>query len=50
MGIADIAVAPDRPDEIIATTGQGPTRSTDGGRTFTLLADAPILRRSDPAQ
>jgi hypothetical protein len=35
MGIADIAVAPDRPDEIIATTGQGPTRSTDGGRTFT---------------
>jgi hypothetical protein len=47
MGIADIAVAPDQPDEIIATTRQGPARSTDGGRTFTSLANAPMLSLVD---
>jgi hypothetical protein len=43
VGIADIAVAPDRPDEIIATTRQGPGRSSDGGTTFTILPSAPTL-------
>jgi hypothetical protein len=43
MGIADIAVAPDQPDEVIATTRQGLARSTDGGRTFTTLPSAPTL-------
>jgi hypothetical protein len=43
IGIADFAVAPDQPDEIIATTRQGPARSTDGGRTFAVLPNAPIL-------
>jgi hypothetical protein len=43
IGIADIAVAPDQPEEIIATTRQGPARSADGGRTFAVLPNAPIL-------
>lgn len=43
LGIADIAVAPDQPDEIFATTRQGPARSTDGGRTFVHLPTAPLL-------
>ncbi|GAA4911851.1 F510_1955 family glycosylhydrolase [Streptomyces coeruleoprunus] len=30
----DIAVSPEDPDTILATTGQGVSRSTDGGRTF----------------
>jgi hypothetical protein len=47
LGIADLAIAPDQPDEIIATTKQGPARSTDGGRTFTILTDAPILSLAD---
>lgn len=47
LGIADLAVAPDQPDEIIATTKQGPARSTDGGRTFTVLTGAPLLSLAD---
>jgi hypothetical protein len=43
LGIADIAVAPDQPDEIIATTRQGPGRSTDTGQTFTNIPNSPIL-------
>jgi hypothetical protein len=46
-GIADIAVAPEMPDEIIATTRDGPSSSTDGGRTFAILASAPILSLVD---
>jgi hypothetical protein len=45
--IADIAVAPDVAGELIATTRDGPTRSTDGGQTFTILASAPLLRLVD---
>lgn len=47
LGIADLAVAPDQPDEIIATTKQGPARSTDGGRTFMVLTGAPLLSLAD---
>jgi hypothetical protein len=43
LGVADLAVAPDQPDEIIANTKQGPARSTDGGRTFAVQLNAPIL-------
>lgn len=45
--IADIAVAPDVPDEIIATTRDGPSRSNDGGRLFTVLPSAPLLSLVD---
>ncbi|MFI8324445.1 F510_1955 family glycosylhydrolase [Streptomyces sp. NPDC085529] len=31
----DIAVSPTAPDTVLATTGSGVARSTDGGRTFT---------------
>ena len=41
LAIADIAVAPNQPDEMIATTRQGAARSTDGGRTFVVLPTAP---------
>jgi hypothetical protein len=47
IGIADIAVAPDQPDEIVATTRQGLARSTDGGQTFTTLPSAPTLSLVD---
>jgi len=47
LGVADLAVAPDQPDEIVATTKQGPARSTDGGRTFALPPNAPILSLVD---
>jgi hypothetical protein len=47
LGIADIAVAPDQPDEIIATTDQGPARSTDAGRTFSVMSNGPILTLVD---
>jgi hypothetical protein len=47
LGIADLAIAPDQPDEIITTTKQGPARSTDGGRTFTVLTSAPLLGLAD---
>lgn len=40
-------MAPDQPYEIIATTRQGPARSTDGGRTFTSLPNVPLLSLID---
>lgn len=43
LPIADIAVSPDEPEELLATTQQGPARSTDGGRTFNPIEDAPLL-------
>ncbi|WP_322767948.1 F510_1955 family glycosylhydrolase [Frankia sp. Cr1] len=43
LPIIDFAVSPTDPDLILATTGQGLTRSTDGGRTFIPLAAAPPL-------
>lgn len=47
LSIADLAVAPDQPDEIVATTEQGPARSIDGGRTFTRAPNTPILSLVD---
>ncbi|PRX43465.1 hypothetical protein B0I33_11583 [Prauserella shujinwangii] len=43
LALADLAVSPDRPEEVIATTEQGPARSTDGGRTFAPVGGAPVL-------
>ncbi|NYG55323.1 F510_1955 family glycosylhydrolase [Nocardioides perillae] len=43
LPLADFAISPTDPDTIIATTGEGPALSTDGGRTFALVEDAPLL-------
>jgi hypothetical protein len=41
--MADFAVSPADPDVILATTEQGLARSANGGRQFSILADAPPL-------
>lgn len=41
--LADFAVSPDDSDVLVATTQQGPARSTDGGRSFSVLDGAPLL-------
>jgi photosystem II stability/assembly factor-like uncharacterized protein len=41
--IADFAVSPEDADVLIATTQEGLTRSTDGGRTFDLVTSAPLM-------
>lgn len=38
-----LAVHPDEPGTVVATTQDGPVRSQDGGTTFTVLAGAPLL-------
>jgi hypothetical protein len=43
LPLADIAVSPDDPDELIATTEQGVQRSTDGGKSFSPIAGSPTL-------
>jgi hypothetical protein len=43
LALADFAVSPDHPDLLLATTQQGPARSTDGGRSFSPIAGAPLL-------
>lgn len=43
LPLADIAVSPDDPDVVLATTQDGPARSSDGGRTFTPINGAPLL-------
>lgn len=40
--VADIAVSPTEPGVLLATTGEGLKRSTDGGRTFSVVAEAPV--------
>lgn len=47
LPLADFAVHPTNPDELLATTRQGLARSTDGGRTFTPVQGAPILQLVD---
>jgi hypothetical protein len=41
--LADFAVSPDDPELLVATTQEGPARSTDGGRSFSVLDGAPLL-------
>lgn len=43
LALADFAVSPDDPDLLLATTEQGPARSSNGGRDFAPIAGAPIL-------
>jgi hypothetical protein len=44
LSAADFAVSPEDADVIIATTREGPVRSSDGGRSFQLVAGAPLLQ------
>lgn len=39
----DLALDPAKPATVVATTEQGPVRSTDGGATFTPIAGAPLI-------
>ncbi|MBW1596174.1 F510_1955 family glycosylhydrolase [Streptomyces sp. JJ38] len=41
--VADLAAHPSRPQEVWTTGGEGLKRSTDGGRTFTAVPQAPAL-------
>jgi len=41
--LADLAVSPDDPDVLLGTSADGPVRSSDGGRSFTLVEGAPLL-------
>ncbi|GAB3167533.1 hypothetical protein GCM10027059_28590 [Myceligenerans halotolerans] len=41
--MADFAVDPRSADVMVATTQDGPARSTDGGRTFEVVPAAPLL-------
>lgn len=41
--LADFTVSPASPEELVATTEQGPIRSTDGGRNFTSTPNTPLL-------
>lgn len=41
--IRDFAVSPDDPHLVVATTELGVHRSTDGGRTWALTSDVPLL-------
>lgn len=43
LPMGDFAVSPTEPDTILATTESGLARSTDGGRTFQAVRDAPTL-------
>lgn len=44
LGLADFAVSPPNPQLLLATTSAGMQRSTDGGRTFSPVRNAPVLR------
>lgn len=39
----DLAVDPTAPEIVVATTAEGPVRSTDGGRTFTPITSPALL-------
>jgi hypothetical protein len=43
LAMADLAISPDNPDIILATTEQGLMRSTDGGRSFTSMPGPRLL-------
>ncbi len=44
IAMADLAVSPKNAETLLATTQQGLARSTDGGRSFGLVAGAPLLQ------
>lgn len=43
LALADFAVSPDDPEVLLATTQQGPVRSTDGARSAAPIPGAPLL-------
>jgi hypothetical protein len=43
IALADLAVSPEDPDTVLATTEQGVARSTDGGRSFEVVSETPLL-------
>ncbi len=43
LPMADFAVSPEDPDVVLATTQQGLARSDDGGRSFGMVKEAPLL-------
>lgn len=43
LGLADIAVSPDDAEVVLATTQEGPARSSDGGKSFAPIDGAPTL-------
>lgn len=43
LPMADFAVSPKSPDVVLATTERGLVRSDDGGRSFQLVRNAPVL-------
>jgi hypothetical protein len=43
ISIADLAVSPDDPDTVLATTEQGLALSVDGGTTFSGVPNAPVM-------
>lgn len=43
VAMVDFAVSPEEPGVIMATTEHGLARSDDGGKTFALVRDAPLL-------
>lgn len=44
LALADLAVSPQDPQTVLATTREGLARSTDGGRSFRLVNGAPLLQ------
>lgn len=44
LAMADLAISPEDPRTVLATTQQGLARSSDGGRSFQLVAGAPLLQ------
>ena len=47
LPLGDLAVSPDNPQFLLATTAQGLAHSADGGRTFVLITSAPTLQLVD---
>ena len=43
IGLVDLAVSPDEPDTILATTERGLAVSADGGKRFELVEGAPVM-------
>ncbi|MFF5992942.1 MULTISPECIES: F510_1955 family glycosylhydrolase [Prauserella] len=43
IALADFTVHPTNANTVLATTEEGPARSTDGGRTFATMPKAPLL-------
>jgi len=47
MALVDLAVSPNNPQFMLATTAQGLAHSADGGRTFFVISSAPALQVVD---